>query len=180
MTNVRSSIRKILIIDDDELYRESLVRAFLRRHIEAIGAGSIAEAIAVAASCSPDAALVDLRLGGESGLTLVPLFRDRHPNLGIIVLTAYGTIATALEAVRLGAVNYLTKPVEVDHILAAFEGTSSGSKALTDIPSVEQVEWDYINRTVHDYNGNVTRAAHALGLHRRSLQRKLKNPPSLK
>ena len=138
------------------------------------------ESLSAAASLAPDAAVVDLRLGNESGLTAVSKLLELYPNLKIVVLTAYGTIATALEAVRLGAANYLTKPVEVERIIAAFEGTSPSPKALAAIPSAEQVEWDYINRTVQDYNGNVTRAANALGLHRRSLQRKLKSPPPVK
>ena len=76
--------------------------------------------------------------------------------------------------------NYLTKPIDVDRILAAFDGNTPSHKHLSAIPSPEQVEWDYINRAVQDYDGNVTRAAQALGLHRRSLQRKLRNPPPVK
>lgn len=180
MNNKSLAPKKLLIVDDDELYRESLVRAFSRRGIEATGALSLATARAMVAHFSPDAAIVDLKLGNESGLDVLRELLKEDPKLNVVVLTAYGTIATALEAVKLGAMNYLTKPVQVEHILAAFNGSSPSSKTLSAIPSAEQVEWDYINRTVHEYGGNVTRAAQALGLHRRSLQRKLKNPPPIK
>lgn len=178
-TNVFTPTR-LLVLDDDELYRESLVRAFSRRGIETSGAPSLQEALTVSKQLSPDSALVDLKLGDESGLDAVRMLLAQHPELKIVMLTAYGTIATALEAVRLGAANYLTKPVQIEHILSAFTGSAPSANTLSAIPSAEQVEWDYINRTVQEYGGNVTRAAQALGLHRRSLQRKLKNPPPLK
>jgi two-component system response regulator RegA len=172
--------KKLLVVDDDDLYRESLVRAFSRRQIHSEGVSNMEEALRAISTLSPDAAVVDLRLGHESGLDVVRRILSTNPEVKVIVLTAYGTIATALEAVRLGAQNYLTKPVDVDTILTAFDGKSTHSNTLTDIPTPEQVEWDYINKTVQDHAGNVTRAAQALGLHRRSLQRKLKNPPPLK
>jgi two-component system response regulator RegA len=180
MTTQPFTPSKLLVVDDDELYRDSLVRAFTRRGIETVGANSLETAVSTAASFSPEAAIVDLKLGHESGLDVVRELLSRDPKLVVVVLTAYGTIATALEAVKLGAANYLTKPVQIEHILAAFNGTSPSPKALSAIPSAEQVEWDYINRTVQEYGGNVSRAAQALGLHRRSLQRKLKNPPPVK
>jgi len=180
MTSEQFTPARLLVVDDDQLYRESLVRALCRRQIEAMGADSMKTAIAAASQLSPDAALVDLKLGNESGLDVVRALLQQHPKVSIVVLTAYGTIATALEAVKLGAANYLTKPVQIEHILAAFNGTTPSPRTLAAIPSAEQVEWDYINRTVQEYDGNVTRAAQALGLHRRSLQRKLKNPPPVK
>lgn len=180
MTTTSFTPTKLLIVDDDELYRESLVRAFCRRQIETVGAHSLDAAVTAAKNLAPDAAVVDLKLGNESGLDVVRELRTLYPGLTIVVLTAYGTIATALEAIKLGAINYLTKPAQIEHILAAFNGDSPSPKSLSAIPSAEQVEWDYINRTVNEYGGNVTRAAQALGLHRRSLQRKLKNPPPVK
>lgn len=180
MTSAPFTPTKLLVVDDDELYRESLVRAFSRRNIETVGAHSLEAAVSAAKHLAPDAAVVDLKLGNDSGLEVVRDLRTIHPELIIVVLTAYGTIATALEAIKLGAINYLTKPAQIEHILAAFNGTSPSPKTLAAIPSAEQVEWDYINRTVNEYGGNVTRAAQALGLHRRSLQRKLKNPPPLR
>jgi two-component system response regulator RegA len=172
--------RKLLVVDDDDLYRESLTRAFSRRHIETIGASTLDAALKVLPQLSPDSAIVDLRLGQESGLDVVRHLLDIQPTLKVVVLTAYGTITTALEAIKLGAVNYLTKPVDIDRIMAAFNGAAPSPKMLAAIPSADQVEWDYINRTVQDHDGNVTRAAQALGLHRRSLQRKLQKPPAVK
>lgn len=172
--------QKLLVVDDDDLYRESLTRAFSRRHIAAVGASSMEAAVRLLSQLSLDSAIVDLRLGQESGLDVVRRLLELQPTLRVVVLTAYGTITTALEAIKLGAVNYLTKPVDIDRIMAAFNGATPPPKMLTAIPSAEQVEWDYINRTVYDHDGNVTRAAQALGLHRRSLQRKLKKPPAVK
>jgi two-component system response regulator RegA len=171
---------KLMVIDDDELYRDNLVRAFGRRGIQAVGVADSLAALKLAQEMNPEAAIVDLRLGPESGLTVLSHLLRAHPQLRVVVLTAYGTIATALEAVKLGAINYLTKPVDVDRIIHALSGATTPQRPLFELPSPEQVEWDYINRAVHDHQGNVTRAAHALGIHRRSLQRKLKNPPPLK
>ena len=175
-----SAISRLLVVDDDQLYRDSLVRAFSRRGLRACGVSSLGDAVNELSKSRPQAAVVDLRLGEESGLEVVQALIESDPALKIIVLTAYGTIATALEAVRLGAVNYLTKPIEVEQILAAFDGRNPSTKELTAIPTPEQVEWDYINRAVLDHDGNVSRAAQALGLHRRSLQRKLRKPPHVR
>jgi two-component system response regulator RegA len=180
MTAVPKTPHALLVVDDDDLYRESLVRAFSRRNIETVGAPSMDSAVAALSTISPEAAIVDLRLGNESGLDVVKKLLELKPELRVVVLTAYGTITTALEAIKLGAVNYLTKPIDAERILEAFAGGFPSHQQLTAIPSPEQVEWDYINRTVQDHDGNVTRAAQALGLHRRSLQRKLKNPPPMK
>jgi two-component system response regulator RegA len=180
MTKDHTIISKLLVVDDDDLYRESIVRAFNRRGIKTTGAGDGATAVKLLGELSPEGAVVDLRLGQDSGLTVMKQLLAAQPHLKVVVLTAYGTISTALEAVKGGAVNYLTKPVDVDLIIAALCGQAAPQTPLSELPSPEQVEWDYINRAVHDHDGNVTRAAHALGLHRRSLQRKLKNPPPLK
>lgn len=180
MKNPPFTPQRLLVVDDDDLYRESLTRALSRRNIQTMGASTIDAALKAFSQLSPDSAIVDLRLGHESGLDVVRRLLDIHPTIKIIVLTAYGTITTALEAIKLGAVNYLTKPVDIERILVAFDGTTPPPRKLAAIPSPEQVEWDYINRTVQDHDGNVTRAAQALGLHRRSLQRKLRKPPVVK
>jgi two-component system response regulator RegA len=127
-------------------------------------------------------AIVDLRLRGESGLDIVKNLRESDSTISIIVLTGYGSIATALEAVRRGADHYLSKPVDVDQILAAYEtvnSTESGeSVPPSTVPSLARVEWEHIQRVLTDCGGNVSQAAKLLGLHRRSLQRKLlKFPP---
>ncbi|RIL07566.1 MAG: two-component system response regulator, partial [Proteobacteria bacterium] len=113
----------------------------------------------------------------ESGLDLLGEI-SALSKAKVVVLTGYGSIATAVEAVKLGAVNYLTKPVNADTVLAAFE---KSAPSRVEIPDLAQVEWEHIQRVVNEYNGNISRASKVLGLHRRSLQRKLaKNPGRLK
>ena len=172
----------VLIIDDDEVFRVRLGRAFTARGWEAHSAASGAEALAIAREIAPDLATVDLRLEGESGIDLVKSLRDLDTTITIVMLTGYGSIATALEAVRQGADHYLSKPVDVDQILAAFESARSavpaGAQPPLTVPSLARVEWEHIQRVLSDCGGNISQAARLLGLHRRSLQRKLsKYPP---
>jgi two-component system response regulator RegA len=125
--------------------------------------------------------VVDLKLGTENGLDVV---RDLHaidPTTKILVLTGYGSIATALESVRLGAANYLTKPVDADQVLAAIDGRDASATAVAPpvvVPSLARVEWEHIQRVLADCDGNVSQAARLLGIHRRSLQRKLSKFPT--
>jgi len=172
----------VLIIDDDEVFHTRLRRAFELRGWEAHVAASGKEALARAREAGPDLAIVDLRMPGESGLDVIKKLRELDTTVSIIVLTGYGSIATALEAVRLGANHYLSKPVDVDQILAAYEVIDSSSPGQSSppatVPSLARVEWEHIQRVLTDCSGNVSQAAKLLGLHRRSLQRKLlKYPP---
>ena len=171
--------RSILVVDDDERFRERLVRAFLERGLDARGARDVAEARALAAEDSPEWAVVDLRMPGASGLDLVKELLAIDAATRVVVLTGYGSIATAIDAVRLGAADYLTKPADADQIIAALEGTTKRADGdeRTEIPTLARVEWEHIQRALSDCNGNVTQAARALGLHRRSLQRKLSKYP---
>jgi two-component system response regulator RegA len=170
-----------LIVDDDEVFRERLCRAFRLRGWEASGAADGAAALAAAREFSPDLAVVDLRLAGESGMDIVRGLRALDATICIVMLTGYGSIATALEAVRCGADDYLGKPVDVDQIIAAFaspRGAAGGGRAPASVPTLGRVEWEHIQRVLADCGGNVSQAAKLLGLHRRSLQRKLaKYPP---
>jgi two-component system response regulator RegA len=171
--------RTLLIVDDDASFRDRLVRAFLDRGFEATGAGAYEEAIASAQHDSPELALVDLRLPGRSGLDLVRDLKQLDATTNIIVLTGYGSIATAVESVRLGATSYLTKPVDADQILAAFDPPDAGGAAPPQtVPSLARVEWEHIQRVLTDCDGNVSQAARLLGIHRRSLQRKLAKQPN--
>jgi len=166
-----------LIIDDDEVFRQRLCRAFRLREWEAHEAGDAAQALEAAREFGPDLAVVDLRLAGESGMDVVRALRSLDATVSIIMLTGYGSIATALEAVKCGANDYLSKPVDVDQILAAFSGARQTAPAAS-VPSLGRVEWEHIQRVLTDCGGNVSQAAKLLGLHRRSLQRKLsKYPP---
>ncbi len=173
--------RSILVVDDDDTFRTRLVRAFADRGFDARGAKDGEEALRRARAESPEYAVVDLRMPGDFGLDVVRALREIDEATRIVVLTGYGSIATATQAIRLGAVDYLTKPSDADQILAALEAKEKkGDIPLTDagsIPSLARVEWEHIQRVLMDCGGNVSQAARALGLHRRSLQRKLSKRP---
>lgn len=173
----------LLLVDDDEVFRKRLARAMTGRGYAVREAGSLEEACVHARSDSPELALVDLRLPGASGLEVVRALVEIDPATNVVVLTGYGSIATALEAVRLGATHYLTKPVDVDEILAAFARKDAPDQPFTSerddehVPSLARVEWEHIQRVLTDCHGNVSKAARLLGVHRRSLQRKLHKMP---
>ena len=164
----------LLLVDDDALYRERLAKAMSARGYEVRTAAGAEEALAQAETDSPEFAVLDLRMPGESGLELLRRLMVLDPTTRVLMLTGYGSIATALEAVRLGAVNYLTKPADVDDILAAFQPADQLPEAATDLetPSLARVEWEHIQRVLNDCEGNLSEAARRLGMHRRSLQRK--------
>jgi two-component system response regulator RegA len=174
-------LRSVLIVDDDETFRTRLGRAFTARGWEASLAANGEEALALARETAPDLAIVDLRMVGESGLDVVRTLRTLDSTVFILMLTGYGSIATALEAVRGGADHYMSKPVDADQILAAFENIHRQIPAQeieASVPSLARVEWEHIQRVLTDCNDNISLAAKRLGLHRRSLQRKLaKYPP---
>ncbi|MEQ1872044.1 MAG: response regulator [Vicinamibacterales bacterium] len=171
----------ILVVEDDNAFRHVLVTALESRGYDVIGVADAAAAIATARRESPEMAVVDLRLGDDSGLDVVRGLKTIDPTTTVVVLTGYGSIATALEAVRLGAAHYLTKPTDADRILAAFErGLSARPRDIPmDTPSLAQVEWEHMNRVLTDCGGNISEAARELGMHRRSLQRKLSRKPSV-
>ena len=173
--------RSVLVVDDDDTFRERLLRAFRERGDDARGAATVPAALALAKEESPELAVVDLRMPGPSGLELIRALLEIDPTTRIVMLTGYGSIATAVEAVKLGAAHYLTKPADLDDILVAFErleaapGTARPQPA--EVPSLARTEWEHINRVLSDCQGNVSQAARLLGLHRRSLQRKLAKYP---
>ena len=172
----------ILLVDDDDRFRSRMARAFEERDYEVQEAGSYDMALAIASNESTELAAVDLRMPGKSGLELVRELHRIDPSTRIVVLTGYGSIATALEAVRLGATHYLTKPADADELIAAFDRAESNVPAreavATETPSLARVEWEHIQRVLTDCGGNITKAAEKLGIHRRSLQRKLSKFPS--
>ncbi len=176
--------RSLLVVEDDDILRQRLAKAFRERGFEVQEARGAGEASACARKEPPEYAVVDLRLQDGSGLDVVKELADLDPATVIVVLTGYGSIATALEAVRAGATDYLTKPADVEEILARFAGSESTPEPGASLqnsgstPSLARVEWEHINRVLADCGGNVSKAARLLGLHRRSLQRKLsKFPP---
>jgi two-component system response regulator RegA len=167
-----------LIVDDDEVFARTLATAIRRRgHLVSIahdGESALAEAARVPAV----RIVLDLRLGAKSGLTLLPALRRQAPAARIVVLTAFGSIATAVQAVKDGADDYLLKPVPLRELMAAFERDPGGEPDDTTM-STRRVEWEHIQRVLVEEGGNVSRAAERLGIHRRTLQRKLakKAPP---
>ena len=170
----------LLIVEDDDALRGRLARAFASRGFDVRAASSSQDALALAREDPPELVLLDLRIGSESGLALIPALKVIDPETRIVVLTGYGSVATAVQAVRQGALHYLTKPADVDEILAAFAGAEGAPEpAATDLRpmSLDRVEWEHISRVLADCGGNVSEAARALGLHRRTLQRKLSKRP---
>lgn len=175
----------ILLVDDDERFRSRMARAFEERGYEVQQADGYEGAKACASVESTEFAVVDLRMPGKSGLEVVHELHRIDPSTKIVVLTGYGSIATALEAVRLGATHYLTKPADVDEVIASFERRrepdeppSVAEVETPQTPSLARVEWEHIQRVLTDCDGNITKAAERLGIHRRSLQRKLAKFPS--
>ena len=171
--------RTLLVVDDDETFRVRLVRAFRDRGLEVTAAASFEEAMLAVQNDTPELALIDLRLPTRSGLDVVRELYALDPTTVIVVLTGYGSIATAVESVKAGAATYLTKPVDADQILAAFAAPSAATTAepTYPIPSLARVEWEHIQRALTECNGNLSHAARRLGIHRRSLQRKLSKDP---
>lgn len=172
--------RSILVVDDDDNFRERLSQALERRDYDVRSARNSQEALTHAQHESPEWAVVDLRLAGEWGLHVVKALLEIDPATRIVVLTAYGSIATALEAVRLGAVGYLQKPATVGEIERAF-AQAAGPEMIepppSEVPSLARAEWEHINRVLAECDGNIRQAARLLGLHRRTLQRKLSKFP---
>lgn len=171
----------LLIVEDDDRLRSRLARAFRDRGYETREARDHATALAAARDESPEYMLVDVRMPGPSGLDVIRSIKALDSQTTIVVLTGYGSIASALEAVRLGAVDYLTKPADADAIVAAFDRAGGGEPHPGEdpsVPSLARVEWEHISRVVTDCGGNVSKAARLLGIHRRSLQRKLAKFPT--
>lgn len=171
-------MQSIILVDDEDRFRERLARAFSSRGYVVFEAADVDGALEMIKSNHPDWALIDLRMPGKSGLDLIREAKEFLPFLKIVVLTGYGSIATATEAIKLGAHYYLPKPADVDDILNAFERDSdlhddADEQAEFEVPSLARAEWEHIQRVLNDCDNNITAAAQKLGIHRRTLQRKL-------
>ncbi|MEO5655000.1 MAG: response regulator transcription factor [Nitrosospira sp.] len=169
----------LLIVDDDSTFCTVLANAMTKRGFNVTCAHTVEQALECAEACTPEYAVIDLRLPGTSGLTLVEKLNALDPGTRIVMLTGYASIATAVEAIKLGAMHYLAKPVDVNEIMMAFERTAGDADVqISAHPlSVGRLEWEYIQRVLNENKGNVSVTARALNMHRRTLQRKLtKNP----
>lgn len=169
----------LLIVDDDDSIRWAMSRAFEKRGYAVTTASSVPAALELLQTFSPEYALVDLRMPGPSGLTLVARLKQADPNTRIVMLTGYASIATAVEAIKLGALDYLVKPVDADIVEAAFQHQTGNPEidAADNVISVDRLAWEHIQRTLAQNDGNISATARALGMHRRTLQRKLSKRP---
>lgn len=173
----------LLLVDDDDTFRGVLSRALQKRGFDVVAAGNVPEALALAEANPPEYAVVDLKMpGGPSGLALVKRLKELDDATRILVLTGYASIATAVEAVKLGATHYLAKPANANEIVAALNKTEGDASApLSSAPlSVDRMEWEHIQRVLTEQDGNISATARALNMHRRTLQRKLGKFPSRK
>lgn len=169
--------QSLLVVDDNETLRERVARAFTNRGFRVSTAANYDEAIAIAREQAPDLAVVDLRMPGPSGLELLRDLKKLNAEMKVVMLTGFGSIATAVEAMRYGAHNYVSKPADTDDIIRAFQKgeANPSTPEPTDYhaPSLARAEWEHIHRVLDDCGGNISEAARRLGIHRRSLQRKL-------
>jgi len=172
--------RGLLLVDDNENHCWALTRAFEKRGYTVKAAHSAAAACALLDGWHPDYAVVDLRMPGPTGLTLIPKLKAAFAEVRIVMLTGYASIATAVEAIKLGATQYLVKPVDARTVEAAFHDDEGDAAAPTcdDLLSVERLEWEYIQRVLAEQGGNVSATARALKMHRKTLQRKLNKHPA--
>lgn len=164
--------RTLLLVDDDDTLRERLARALAKRGYAVTTAGSVAAGISAARTNPPRFAVCDLRLGDGNGLDVVEAVRESNPDARIVMLTGYGNIATAVAAVKAGALDYLAKPADADDIVAALEANGDGRPEPPERPmSADRVRWEHINRIYELCDRNVSETARRLNMHRRTLQR---------
>ncbi len=172
----------LLLVDDDDRLRERMSQAFAERGYRVLAAADHGAALAFARQEPIARAVVDLRMPGPNGLVVIKDLLAVCPQLELVVLTGYGSIATAVEAMRLGARDYLTKPAHADRILAAFEAEPAPPEELAEVgfetPSLARLEHEHIERVLRECNGNISRTARVLGMHRRTLQYKLAKFPA--
>ncbi len=169
----------LLLMDDDETFTRVMARAMSRRGLRVSIANSADEGLALAKDDLPDYAVLDLKMEGDSGLVLLPKLLELDAEMKVLILTGYSSITTAVEAIKRGACNYLCKPADADDVLAAL--LSDHGDLATLVPenpmSVDRLEWEHIQRILADHDGNISATARALGMHRRTLQRKLQKRP---
>ena len=174
-----TKLQTCLVVDDDEVYLQVLSKALTRRSLNVISATSVEQALLLIEQSPPDLAVLDLKLEGQSGLHLIKPILSKSPQCKILMLTGYASITTAVDAIKLGASNYLSKPADADQILAALHKVAkpSENQPNTAPMSINRLEWEHIQRTLKENDNNISAAARSLGMHRRTLQRKLQKRP---
>lgn len=170
---------RFLIVDDDPVFSRVLARSLTRRGYDTQVAESAEEALPIIRSFKPQLATLDLKMEGDTGLLLLPRLLSEVPDCKVVILTGYSSIATAVEAIKLGAVNYLCKPADTDEVLHALEQEEGNpEQALAEKPmSVNRLTWEHIQKVLNENDGNISATARQLGMHRRTLQRKLQKRP---
>ena len=178
MTQYCEETASLLLVDDDETFCKVLSAALEKRGFCVCVAHSVEQAIPLARTNPPEFAVIDLKMGGAPGLVLVKALHELDPNTRIVVLTGYASITTAVEAIKLGATQYLAKPANADEIVAAFGHVADSDAPIKAQPTqIENLEWEHIQRVLHEHGDNISATARALNMHRRTLQRKLAKPP---
>ncbi|MGD8907852.1 MAG: response regulator [Chromatiales bacterium] len=172
----------LLLIEDDQCYNHVLSRALDRRGFNVTSALTLEQGLNLTKNLSPHFIILDLNLDGKSGLSLMPSLLKISPNAKILILTGYASISTAVEAMKLGAWDYLPKPTTVENIVNSLTSFGKSKMREPEAPkqfmSVPRMEWEYIQRVLAEHDGNIAATARALKMHRRTLQRKLiKRPP---
>jgi two-component system response regulator RegA len=169
----------LLLVDDDATFTRVMARAMERRGLRVSVANSAEEGLVLAKDDLPDYAVLDLKMEGDSGLVLLPKLLELDAEMRVVILTGYSSIATAVEAIKRGATNYLCKPADADDVLTAL--LSEHADLTTLVPenpmSVDRLQWEHIQRVLAEHEGNISATARALGMHRRTLQRKLQKRP---
>ncbi|AWI75717.1 MAG: two-component system response regulator [Azoarcus sp.] len=170
----------LLVIDDDPAFNRVLTRALGQRGFDVHGATDGDGALELARDHAPEFIVLDLNLDGASGLRLIRPLLEASPNARILVLTGYASIATAVDAVKLGATQYLAKPADVDSIIKGLRAEDVViDERAPDVPmSVDRLEWEHLQRVLAEHEGNISATARALKMHRRTLQRKLARLPA--
>ena len=169
----------LLLVDDDPTFTRVMARAMTSRGLRVSVANSAEEGLQLAREDLPDYAVLDLKMQGDSGLVLLPRLLELDGEMRVLILTGYSSIATAVEAIKRGACNYLCKPVDADDVLTALLSQHADLDTL--VPenpmSVDRLQWEHIQRVLAENEGNISATARALGMHRRTLQRKLQKRP---
>jgi two-component system response regulator RegA len=173
------ALSPLLIVEDDEVFSRVLAKSLSAQGLEVHTAANVADALALANEQAFAAAVLDLKLAGETSLALIPQLKALHPKMRILMLTGYASIQTAVEAIKLGATNYLPKPAGVAEILTALQSDQANPElpASEQPLSVDRLEWEHIQRVLAEHDGNISATARALNMHRRTLQRKLAKKP---
>lgn len=179
MTQLNNDSPSLLLVDDDATFRTVLARALEKRGYTVSAADSVEAALPLARANPPEYAVIDLKMSGASGLVLVQTLHELDPATRIVMLTGYASIATAVEAIKLGATQYLSKPANADEIVAAFGHSANTAAPLEVHPAtVERLEWEHIQRVLRENGDNISATARLLNMHRRTLQRKLAKRPA--